>query len=459
MSTYITVASDTSSLVNRVKQVQHANREAQLQRQRDIALEAEIANESQLATAQAERPIGGNPDTSIDRRPSAQRKGLTVGNVWLATDIYARTLASGIVALPADSVFGVGYTGPGSIEVGNRYGLRIGCASGARWEVIETTQTLPSPPAVDTYAPIDRVSDGQLNHFGACRDTFYGNRDVGYSPVWQGRTATLVLPAGGTKAVVAISARTASYRFDYYQTVYDVALYNQPGVPNCTILPDYKLGGPAHVVTLHTDYQYKTFCYLIDETAIREVSVPEKISEYLLILNPAAVLRDRTVSTIVTQVPALPSPPTFSNFDTETIPFGDGVTPQVFYELNQLLPYTDTLKTAADYKGKPIVNWLFDGGYKLIRDYGSLEAAYDSISAETPFGFIHAEYKGDTNEGISLLNRGLLKRISRFTKMRNREPLPAQSDFLRLIKVFDWDAPAYCRSQLLALGFNSSDIS
>lgn len=75
MSTYITVTSGNSALVDRVKQVQHANRAAQLERENDTALQAEAASEMTAQVAQDLRPIGGQPDTSVRRSPAAQRKG------------------------------------------------------------------------------------------------------------------------------------------------------------------------------------------------------------------------------------------------------------------------------------------------------------------------------------------------------------------------------------------------
>lgn len=75
MSTFITVSGGSGALVTRVKQVQQANREAQLQRENDTLLQAQLAAEFEQAAAVAERPLGGNPDTSIDRRPAAQRVG------------------------------------------------------------------------------------------------------------------------------------------------------------------------------------------------------------------------------------------------------------------------------------------------------------------------------------------------------------------------------------------------
>ena len=74
MSTYITVTSGTGALVNRVKQVQQSNREAQLQRERDVALALKAEREVKLQE-RSDIPVGGNPDTSIERRPAATRNG------------------------------------------------------------------------------------------------------------------------------------------------------------------------------------------------------------------------------------------------------------------------------------------------------------------------------------------------------------------------------------------------
>jgi hypothetical protein len=84
MSTYITVTSDTGALVNRVKQVQQASREAQLQRERDIAAALKPAREVTLREP-SNIPVGGNPDARIVRRPAAQRE---------ATGIFAAELTT-----------------------------------------------------------------------------------------------------------------------------------------------------------------------------------------------------------------------------------------------------------------------------------------------------------------------------------------------------------------------------
>lgn len=472
MSTYITVTSDSGSLVSRVKQVQQVNREAQLQRQRDTALEAEIANESQLATAQAERPIGGNPNTSIDRRPSAQRTGVLVGGLWWGNDIYGTTSAPGIVYLgfgsssvtQRPSWLAAAVTGTGSREITNQYGYRLGSGNGANWVSSNLTEALPPPPETDTYAPSELVTDPQLNCFGTCNNVYLGNRQVGSDSVWQRRVARIVLPAGGQKAVVTYSVRTASYSFTVDQVSYDAVSCQtiDPVYPKCSIVPDLKLIGPRNSATLSTDLQYQTFCLFVDDRSIRPIALPQAMADYLLALNPESELR--TGINPIGAVPFLPSAPSFNNFDSVTMPYANGVTPQVYHELNQLIPYATGLKTAADYKGKPVVNWLFDGGYKLVREYQGTETeawkyAYDKVAEESPFGFIHAEYKGDPAETINLLDRALLKRLSRFTRMQSREALQAATSSIEFIPVFDWGDPAYCRTQLLALGFNSSDIS
>lgn len=71
MSTRITVTSSSDGLLASAKQVQNANRAAQLQRELDRRTTATVGTE--LASAVIQPPIGGNPDTSVRRRPAAQR--------------------------------------------------------------------------------------------------------------------------------------------------------------------------------------------------------------------------------------------------------------------------------------------------------------------------------------------------------------------------------------------------
>ena len=76
MSTRITVTSGSDALLASAKQVQDANRAAQLQRERDARTTATATAEVQATTLQP--PVGGNPDTSIKRRPAAQRDTATL---------------------------------------------------------------------------------------------------------------------------------------------------------------------------------------------------------------------------------------------------------------------------------------------------------------------------------------------------------------------------------------------
>lgn len=78
MATYVTVNSGDAGLVARARQLQQANREAQLQRQNDAALQTRAEGEITSAAQPLQGPQGGLPDTSVDRRPAAQRRGATL---------------------------------------------------------------------------------------------------------------------------------------------------------------------------------------------------------------------------------------------------------------------------------------------------------------------------------------------------------------------------------------------
>ena len=74
MSTRITVTSGSDALLATAQQVQAANRTAQLQRQTDQALQTQVAAATAEQAARLQRPLGGTPNTSVERRPSAQRQ-------------------------------------------------------------------------------------------------------------------------------------------------------------------------------------------------------------------------------------------------------------------------------------------------------------------------------------------------------------------------------------------------
>lgn len=73
MSTFITVSSGTADLVSRVKEVQRHNRQAQLQQASDGTMQAILNSAIAKQADLLEVPNGGNPDTTIDRRPAAHR--------------------------------------------------------------------------------------------------------------------------------------------------------------------------------------------------------------------------------------------------------------------------------------------------------------------------------------------------------------------------------------------------
>ena len=73
MSTFITVTSGAGALLNRTKQVQQANRQAQSQRDKDTALQGATTSQLTKKAASQARPQGGRPDTSTTNRPAAHR--------------------------------------------------------------------------------------------------------------------------------------------------------------------------------------------------------------------------------------------------------------------------------------------------------------------------------------------------------------------------------------------------
>ena len=119
MPTRIVVTRSPSSLVEKVKEVQDANRKSQLEKEADAELLEEARDASEAASL--EPPQGGQPDTSVNRRPSAQR---------FSGGIFAAEVEAGIANPDGPftvrvSVPGTGYsleveaqsTGKGSIAI------------------------------------------------------------------------------------------------------------------------------------------------------------------------------------------------------------------------------------------------------------------------------------------------------------------------------------------------------
>jgi hypothetical protein len=416
-----------------------------------------------------------DPDIARTKEePAGFVSGITVGGFWWGFDNYGKTSQAGFVylppgvastAVPLPSWLSGGTSGSGFRETSYSYGYRIGSGNGEKFSSSSFTNSLPPPPAEDTFTVTGPLTDPQLTGFGACTNGSVGNRDVGTASQWQIRVARLVLPAGKNAAVVAYSVRSAAYSFLADQISYDILspVTNDPLYPKCTLLPDYKAVGPRNSATISTDLRYDEFCYFVDAGQVQQISLPKLVSDYLKQLNPEAQLQ--TGISPFGPVPTFPAPPQFNYIDSKTMIGISGVTPQIFYELNQLSPYSsDALRTADGYKGKPITPWVFEGGYKLLREStseGQLRSldAYTNVASSNPPGFLHAQYKGDRQEAIELLSAELNRKIKRYTSMKERQSLSSTTSSLEFVPVFDWGAPGYCKAQLTALGFKPENFS
>ena len=305
MSTYITVTSGTGALVTRVKQVQQANREAQLQRESDTALQAQIDNAIAREASQTERPIGGNPDTSIERRPSAQREAGAVMGVTYSLNVdstEARTVKLRVgttdFALSAEigEIFDPGLVTINDVTLPNSGsgGDAVEAVGGLQyydsfftnpyqaWSGLDASG-IGAPPLL-YQGSVPPPASSQVDVWTASYDTFSADC-----------SATLVLPAGGQNCVF-IYVHNKIKAFNTYRRI-QRRTQERENPRTETDLVDrigtgtwYDMRQTNRVIFEYVDTQqfaaYQIYAFLVTSKAVSPITVPSEALTYIQALCP-----------------------------------------------------------------------------------------------------------------------------------------------------------------------------
>lgn len=303
MSTRITVTSDTSALVGRVREVQQANREAQLERERDTTLRANIEAEVADTGSDTATPRGGNPNTSVERRPAAQRESTGIFAAELTTRYDTATDTFYVKA----SVPGV----TGSVEVAT--------ASSGRGSV-----TVP-PSVYDTglMTAYGRVYKYETGEWAIYRDGSFGS-GTNYSdpfaepPRTSNRTdynylvserktdesESLLLPLSNSAGILIYLQNRIEVYNKYERAINNAhTSVNERNISiNPVTLQPYSWGNPGysadwdaqgHVRFTHTMYGQETFAaheilaFFVSDKGVKQIDVPANLETLLDQIYPA----------------------------------------------------------------------------------------------------------------------------------------------------------------------------
>lgn len=305
MSTYITVTSGTGALVNRVKQVQQTNREAQLQRERDTTLQAKIEAEVGNTQPDTTAPIGGNPDTRIDRRPSAQRKAGAVVGVTYSLNVdstEARTvkLRVGTTDFALSAEIGAIFD-PGLVTI-NDVTLPSSGSSGDPVEAVGGLQYYDSfyTNPYQAWSELDASGVGAppLLYQGTVAPPASSQVDAwtaSYDTLSADRSTTLVLPAGG-KNCVFVYVHNKVKAFNTYRRIQRRTQERENPRIQTGLAPRigsgtwYDMRQTNRVIFEYVDTQlftaYQIFAFLVTSRAVTALAVPEQARSYIEALCP-----------------------------------------------------------------------------------------------------------------------------------------------------------------------------
>jgi hypothetical protein len=501
MSTRINVTTTQSGLVERAKQVQDANREAQLQKERDGKTEEEVKTE--LAEQQEQLPVGGSIQPGTNSRPAAMRK--------------------------LGSVMGVEYQTQTIFGVPNpTFEIRVGPPG---LDVSVTADTLaPSgnaasnqPPTVSTESGAESVL-GFLTTFAPdffgntyrteypCGYTFQTGSGAPPTSSWtDNRFARVELDDYDDSAAYLLPVGRETSIFVYvYSKLRTLTVFERVSrVDRTSVNPRAVSSGCGGQAGTYYDRQstftttdnfdnieersaYKIFAFVVSPTAVRELDVPNALDAQIRLLHPPmevnstqSVLNSSTYQRFefIDQ-----SPPYRQNYDTPetygytSVPIFD----QAIHRANSLhgnygsrndvlakqfgMGYLDTgehdgpFYTPAVYSfigsAMSLANSADAQSYSYMRStYFSrapqryLAPCVDSDSCEdsVSVGF-DVTASAPTNIDEAMLASAFAPSSRYVVKLNG-------SSRLDVTYGWDWDQPSYCRQQLAALGFTTTDLT
>ncbi len=515
MSTRIIVSYDQAELVQRAQEAQSANRQSQQQRSRDQATQAKVKQQTAAGSETQEQPIGGQPDTGIQRQVAAMRDGsfpalgfVDDGNnkiitVW-SGDLKESVTFDGRRKEPApQGVFFAGGSGsagykddPNGLDVEGLLFVDDGLYRHPQWLNDELY-----------FWSEDGGLVGNSITF-----TFFGEE---YNFIHHEQGATFVLPAGkDTFVYVRLqevnSTRRHSWResaqistLAYHYEVFDGSRYGYAH----EVEESASLGRAATVFPSR-----QVFCCLVGPKSVKKIEPPAGLLarlEYLYptLPGPTLISPGPTIN-LLTRTGFNAATDTFSVVDYSSQAYPDAIASYDIslwgnspgYEqyvdgslvtLSLLRQFGIGQLDSTDHSGgfsNTVLMNSFTGSFwspavfSLLKDYdGSLTSRSNALSysymrnkylpsaprtffdAKEDFDIDTEEYSvsfpSTTNQPETLLSKqdNTTFRVNSQTK-QVFEGWEA-AGFPKPLYVWDWGRPGFCRQQLLGLGFSSADLT
>jgi len=477
MSTYITVTSGTGALVNRVKLVQQANRETQLQRESDTALQSQLDTEVTAQVEQTQRPVGGNPDTSINRRPAAQRGTPSIVGIQYRFD-FSNAPSGGVPGLAQQAQY-----------------------TFTAFPTTNANTNITLPPAV--YEPASGPNPG-LATLGTVPPN--ADQETGLIVEYQSfndereynLSIPLCLPLNNKATLFVMDYHYARHQLVFLRTnerasrrinpVTETSIYSHPTYSR-------ENNYTSTYVFDNDDFQVvrEIACFLVTPKGVRKLDTPSGFSDALYNRRPLAskngtaqVLAVETYQTheIMTNPTDLPQTVTTipSTYTYQSVPVfqssswrpeytGPGMGLAIQFGIGSLLDNTHGT-ASRDYFSGSVYQWLtkpMDLSREESMDYSYVRA----LISDFPGRYITSvagfpsdpppTYRPD-RENFGIAKKAPLKYTG--TPMSfddfiwtSQYKFPANgAPASELAYVWNWDKEQYCRRRLLALGFKAADF-
>lgn len=506
MSTRITVTTSDLSLVQRVQEVQRNGREGQLQREVDAQLTSQVREAAAEAQALLNRPRGGLPNTDVARRPAAQRE---------ETGIFAAELKTRYDE--NSNTFFVAASVPGVDDV-----VEIATAASGRGSVTPEpgyTDTTLFTAYGRVYKDID-TNEWSIYRNGSFGEaTNYEDRlaepprtsnqtDVAYRLFKRtaDQSVSLMLPLSGSDGVLLYIHNRIEFYNKYTESTNKVySSVNERNIRiNAQTLEPYQWGDPGYVADwdaqghtrityTYTGQQafpaYQILAFYVSDQGVKQINVPPALAASLEAIYPPVSANGsmNSVGEINYDQYYAHNPIGFvnvtrSNYTTtyQSEPVFDqqvwqqsskyGLLQPNSYVLPQHfgLGYLNTNSHGGSFFTPAVFRFI--SGTMTLNDataqsYAAMRSAYFS---NAPFTFYAPCARTGSCQDITItefdltrtqpetVTTALADTLFRRNKATDVEIGEPEGEILY---GWDWGNPAQCRSQALALGFSSAELS
>lgn len=462
MATYINVAIGDGGLLSQVKAQQQAGRfsHEEQRRQRTIQEQKESVERDKDPYWRSIKPTEKKRELTAHRHPGgsswawsfsqAQPAVTTAGNfITIQGSLDDKQIKSGTRTLSVDSI------------------AACGSPDGRAWQLKTSKYQYGSLPTGGFTYICDYVLGTTPVSYGSRRGRAFDSNGAS--------SAVIAIPAGnGTGVVVGVRAIKAVYAditgYFTYVPGADVGMEFR-GIAT----PTEPVDNPSKDFSFHDNSTREYFAYFVAKGIVRQLAVPATLQAALDILSPPPTYATKTFRLNFTDHTYL-SP----EYSAGTRPPANGVfvglggehrtaTPDLFRYINDIAPFTAApLLSAADWIAAgniPVVANATVGGYKRIWDATTLADFYAScpagerlsvhkwLNATTPGQPWDAATFAPTAKWRTAFPRQARTLSSVMPNFNVASPCTGVMD-----EFWDWGDPAYCQTQLLALGFSAADI-